>query len=157
MNWSRFLPRASDDYEGPRLAFYFLVLIAIVSSVRSLVHILAPDGGASTIAALAVGVAGGGNIIAVFGQWGASQLILAVFYWLVILRYRFLVPFMLAVVFLEQVLRIGVGFFKPLEVAASPPGEIGSYVLLPASLIALWISLRQTPGGRRAPADDLEG
>ena len=77
-----------------------------------------------------------------FAQWGASQLILAFFYWLAILRYRFLIPFMLAIVFVEQVLRIGVGQLKPLEVAAPPPGAIGSYVLLPLSLIALILSLR---------------
>ena len=143
MNWSRFLPSASANYEGPRVAFYFLVLIAIASTARSLVHIFAPDGGADSIAGLAVDIAGGANIIAMFAQWGASQLILAFFYWLVILRYRFLIPFALAIVFLEQVLRIGVGLLKPIAVASPPPGEIGSYLILPLSSIALALSLRE--------------
>ena len=117
----------------------------MVSTVRSLVHILAPDGGAGSIAGLAVDVAGGANIVAMFGQWGASQLILALLYWLAILRYRSLVPLMLAVVLLEQALRIGVGQIKPVEVAAPPPGEIGSYILLPLSLLALFLALRKTP------------
>ncbi len=145
MNWSRLLPPPCDDYRGSRLAFYFLVLVAVVSTVRSLVHILAPDGGAGSIAGLAVDVAGGANIVAMFGQWGASQLILALLYWLAILRYRSLVPLMLAVVLLEQALRIGVGQIKPVEVAAPPPGEIGSYILLPLSLLALFLALRKTP------------
>lgn len=97
MDWSRFLPPPCDDYRGSRLAFYFLIFVAVVSTIRSLVHILAPDGGAGSIAGLAVDVAGGANIVAMFGQWGASQLILALFYWLAILRYRSLVPLMLAV------------------------------------------------------------
>jgi hypothetical protein len=50
---------------------------------------------------------------------------------------------MLAIVSLEQVLRIGAGFIKPVEVSAPPPGAIGSYLLLPLSLIALAFSLRQ--------------
>jgi hypothetical protein len=67
---------------------------------------------------------------------------------LVLLRYRFLVPAMLAAVTLEQALRIAAGQLKPVEVAAPPPGEIGSYILLPLSLIALFWSLR----GRREEA-----
>jgi len=145
MDWSRFLPPPCDDYRGSRLAYYFLIFVAVVSTVRSLIHIFAPDGGAGSIAGLAVDVEGGANIVAMFGQWGASQLILALFYWLAILRYRSLVPFMLAMVVLEQTLRIAVGQLKPVEVAAPPPGEIGSYILLPLSALALILALRQTP------------
>jgi hypothetical protein len=145
MNWSHLLPPPCDDYRGSRLAFSFLVLVAVVSTARSLVHILAPDGGAGSIAGLAVGVADGANIVAMFGQWGASQLILALFYWLAILRYRSLVPLMLAVLLLEQALRIAVGQLKPVEVAAPPPGEVGSYLLLPLSALALALALRKTP------------
>ena len=143
MNWSRFLPRASEDYEGSRIAYYSFVLVAVTSTVRSLIHIFAPDGGANSIVGIAVDVDGGANIIAVFAQWGASQLILAVFYWLAILRYRFLVPFMLATVSLEQALRIAAGLLKPIDVAAPPPGAIGSLVLLPLSALALILSLRK--------------
>lgn len=143
MDWSRLFPRIAEEYRGPRVPNVYLVVVAIVSTARSLVHILAPDGGAGSIAGLAVDVAGGANIVAMFGQWGASQLILALWTWLAILRYRFLVPAMLAVIALEQALRIGVGQLKPVEVAAPPPGEIGSYVLLPLSLLALLWSLRR--------------
>ncbi len=148
MNWTRLFPPIAEEYKGPPIPHYYLVLVAAVSTARSLVHILARDGGAGSIAGLAVDVAGGVNIVAMFGQWGASQLILALFYWLVLLRYRFLVPAMLAAVTLEQALRIGTGQLKPVEVAAPPPGEIGSYILLPLSLIALFWSLR----GRREEA-----
>lgn len=146
MNWSRFLPSTSEDYEGSPLAFYFLILIAVVSTVRSLIHILALDGGAHSIAGLAIDLPGGANIVAIFAQWGASQLILALFLWLAILRYRSLTPLMLAVVLLEQLLRLGAGLLKPLELAAPPPGAIGTWVLLPLSLIALVLSLRPRSG-----------
>jgi hypothetical protein len=110
-----------------------------------LIHILYADGGAGVIAGVNVNVDGGTNIIAMFGQWGASQLILALLYWLVILRYRALTPAMLAVVVLEQLLRLGVGQFKPLEIAAPPPGAIGSGLLLPVAVIALLWSLWRNP------------
>lgn len=140
MNWSRLFPPA-EKYIGPRIPFYFLVLIAVVSTVRSLIHILAVDGGAGIIAGIDVSVVGGTNIIAMFGQWGASQLLLAFVYWLVILRYRSLTPLMLALIVLEQLLRLGVGQVKPLVVATPPPGAIGSQLLLPLALIALVWSL----------------
>lgn len=140
MNWSRLFPPA-NEYTGPNAPFYFLVLIAITSTASSLIHMFFPDGGAGVISGINTGVEGGGNIIAMFGQWGASQLILALIYWLVILRYRSLTPLMLAVVVLEQLLQIGMGHIKPLVIAAPPPGAIGSGLVLPIAAVALIWSL----------------
>lgn len=144
MNWSRLFP-AGQDYAGPKPPFYFLIMIAIASTVRSLIHIFYADGGAGVIAGIDINVNGGTNIVAVFSQWGASQLILALIYWLVILRYRSLTPLMLAVIVLEQLLRLGVGQIKPLEIAAPPPGAIGSELLLPVAIIVLIWSLWLSP------------
>jgi hypothetical protein len=140
MNWSGLFPPA-EKYTGPRVPFYFLILIAIVSTVRSLIHMFVPDGGAEIIAGINLSVEGGANIVAMFGQWGASQLLLALIYWLVILRYRSLTSLMLAVIVVEQLLRIGIGHLKPLVVATPPPGAIGSELILPLGLIALIWSL----------------
>jgi hypothetical protein len=145
MKCSKFLPSVEQPYRGARISFYFLILVAIAGTVRSLIHILAPDGGAYSIAGIDVAGPNGANIIAMFAQWGASQLVLALIYWLVILKYRFLIPAMLIIVFLEQVLRIFAGQLKPITVAAAPPGEIGSYLLLPLALIAFMFSLREYP------------
>jgi hypothetical protein len=140
VSWSRLFPPV-QEYTGPKIPFYFLVFIAIISTVRSLIHMFAADGGAGIIAGINVSVDGGANIIAMFGQWGASQLILAFIYWLVILRYRSLTPLMLAVVVMEQLLRIGMGQLKPLLVAAPPPGALGSQLVLPLAFVALVWSL----------------
>ncbi len=142
MDLSRLFPQVNERYRGPKLPFYFLVFVAIVSTVRSLIHIFAADGGAGVIAGIDVSVQGGANIVAMFGQWGASQLLLALIYWLVIWRYHFLVPAMIGAVFMEQVLRLSVGFMKPLEIVAPPPGTLGSYILLPLSFVMLLYSLR---------------
>lgn len=58
---------------------------------------------------------GGTNLIAIFAQWGAVQILIALLYWLVILRHRFLVPTILAVAVIEQLFRIGAGQLKPFD------------------------------------------
>lgn len=143
MDWERLFPSIDKDYTGSRIPFYFLILIAIVSTIRSLIHIFAPDGGAYSIAGIDISVHGGTNIVAIFAQWGALQLLLALFYWLAIFRYRFLVPAMLAAVVIEQLLRIGAGQLKPLDLSNPPPGAIGSEILLPISVVMFLWSLRR--------------
>ena len=145
MDWSRLFPKIEKDYTGSKIPFYFLILIAIVSTIRSLIHVIAPDGGAHSIAGIDVTVQGGANIIAIFAQWGALQLLLALFYWLAIFRYRFLVPAMLAVVVMEQLFRMGAGQLKPLEISSPPPGAIESEVLLPIAVVAFLWSLYRNP------------
>jgi hypothetical protein len=141
-------PVADQPYQGGRAPLFFLALIAFVSTARSLVHLLAPDGGAGSIAGINLGVAGGANIVAVFGQWGASQLVLALLQWLVVLRYRFLVPAMLAVVVLEQLLRLLAGRLKPLQIDTPPPGAYGTYVVLALGLVFLALALRNSAASK---------
>jgi hypothetical protein len=141
----RLLPRADDPYSGSRWSLGFLILVTVMSTARSLIHLLAPDGGAHTIAGITLDVAGGPNIVALFGQWGASQLVLACLQWVVVLRYRFLVPAMLAIIVLEQLLRILAGRLKPLILDSPPPGAYGTYVVLGLALIFLAIELRHHP------------
>ena len=141
----RLLPRADDPYSGSRWSLGFLILVTVMSTARSLTHLFAPDGGAHTIAGIELDVAGGPNIVAIFGQWGASQLVLACLQWAVVLRYRFLVPAMLAMIVIEQLLRILAGRVKPLVLDSPPPGAYGTYVILGLALIFLAIALRQHP------------
>lgn len=139
--WRRLLPAKPDgprNLDGP---FWMFVVVASVGSGRSLVHMLAPDGGAQSIAGIRVDVVGGSNIIALFAQWGASQLILALIYWVVIVRYRALVPLMWLVVLGEQGLRLLAGHIRPLLVDKPPPGAYGTYVLLPLAFVILVWSL----------------
>jgi hypothetical protein len=143
MDWARMFPVVDKDYTGSKVPYYFLIFVTIISTVRSLIHIFAPDGGANSIAGIAVDGQSGANTVAIFAQWGAVQLLLALLCWLVILRYRFLIPTMLGIIVLEHLFRIGAGQLKPLVVATPPPGATGSLILLPLALIAfLWSLLR---------------
>ncbi|QKJ25756.1 hypothetical protein HRU87_06240 [Aquiluna borgnonia] len=132
-------------YQGSRFSLIFLVLLTSITTLRSLAHVFLPDGGANSIAGLDVSVAGGSNLIAMFAQWGYTQLLLSVMMWGILIFARSLVPFALLVQTLDWGGRILVGQMKPIEVASPPPGEIGSYILLPLCLIALWSSLPKKP------------
>ena len=131
----------TPGYQGSRFSLVFLVLLTTITTLRSLAHVFLPDGGANSIAGLDVSVAGGSNLIAMFAQWGYTQLLLSVMMWGILIFARSLVPFALLVQTLDWGGRILVGQMKPVEVASPPPGEIGSYILLPLCLIALWFSL----------------
>jgi len=132
-----------------RVAFGFLVLCAVQGTVCALIHMLAPDGGAQSIAGLDVDVEGGRNLIAIFGQWGAVQLLLALIYWAVILRHRQLVTLMLWVIALDQLLRWFEGQIKPLVVSAPPPGAWATWIMGPLSVLALALAIWGARGTRR--------
>ena len=113
----------------------------MVMTGRSLVHILRADGGAQSIAGIDIEVEGGQNIVAIFAQWGLVQLLLAAVAWIVMLRYRGLIPLVLLLNLIENIGRIAVGRSKPLKVAKPPPGARGSVVFIPLLAWALWGSL----------------
>ena len=133
--------KADNTIRGMKLPVYVFALIAIISTVRSLIHLLAPDGGAGSIAGMDLAVAGASGIIFAFALWGSSQLIYALIQLVVIIRYRSLVPLMYVLLILEILLREFVGHAKPVTFAHTPPGEIGNYVFLPLAAIMLFLSL----------------
>jgi len=114
-------------------------VIVLVSMIRSLIHIFAPDGGAGSIAGIDLTVTGAQGIVFAFGLWGSSQFLMSLFKLLVIIRYRSLIPLMYLFVILEIILRIIIGGIKPVEFQHIPPGAIGNWVILP--LAALMFTL----------------
>lgn len=135
------LPRDASRYTGARLAWWGAVVYLVVITARSLVHLLSQDGGARSIATIDTDVAGGGNIIAIFGQWGASQLLLAALLWVLLLRYRGLTPLVLLVFLVEPALRSLSGHLKPLETVGTAPGAALNGLIVPLMGALLWLSL----------------
>ena len=136
------LPAQADNtIQGSRWPAYVFALIASVSTIRSCIHLLAPDGGASSIAGLDLAVAGADGIIFAFALWGSSQLIYALIQLLVAFRYRSLIPFMYLLLVLETLLRMWVGQMKPVAFAHTPPGAVANYIILPLALVMLLWSL----------------
>lgn len=140
-DFDQLLPDPGHGYRGSRASLWFLAGMAVLTTARSLVHIIAPDGGAGSIAGLSVDGPDGQNLVHLFAQWGLEQLLLAVVAWVAVLRYRFLVPFALLLQLADWVLRSVVGEFKPLVVDNPPPGAVGNIVFVPLVAVALWFSL----------------
>lgn len=141
--FSAILPaKADNSFVGNKVPVYVFTLIAIVSAVRSLIHLLAPDGGAGTIAGMNLDVAGASGIVFAFALWGSAQLIYAMVQLVVAFRYRSLVPFMYVLLILEALLRMLVGRMRPVVFAHTPPGAIGNWVIIPVALAMLVLSLK---------------
>jgi len=136
------LPAKIDNViRGTKIPFYIFALYAIVSTVRSCIHLLSPDGGAGTIAGMDLSVAGADGIIFAFALWGSSQLLFALIQLLAVIRYRSLIPFMWLMLALEVLLRELVGAMKPVTFAHTPPGAIGNQIILPLAVVMVVWSL----------------
>ena len=135
-------PIADNKIRGMKLPVYVFTLIAILSTIRSCIHLLAPDSGAGTIAGMDLSVAGAPGIIFSFALWGSAQLIYAFIQLVAAFRYRSLVPFMYVLLFIETLLRMLVGHMKPVAFSHTPPGAYGNYVMLPLAALMLILSYR---------------
>ena len=135
------LPYDPTRYGGPAVAYWITSILLVVITARSLVHLLSPDGGANSIATIDTSVTGGDNIIAIFGQWGASQLLLVGALWVLLLRYRGLVPFILCVLLVEPFLRALSGHLKPLMTLGTAPGEAFNWFAVPLVAATLYLAL----------------
>jgi hypothetical protein len=141
------LPAQADNrIRGMQLPVYVFTLIAMVSLIRSSIHLLAPDGGAGSIAGMNLAVAGADGIVFAFALWGSAQLVYALIQLVVAFRYRSLVPFMYVLLIVETLLRLLVGHTKPVTFAHTPPGAIGNYVILPLASLMLVMSLWRREG-----------
>jgi hypothetical protein len=139
---SRLVPPDVTTFRGPRWTAGALAALNAAGTARGLIHVLAPDSGAQSIASMDTEVAGGSNIVALLAQWGGAQLLESGVIWIVLWRYRGLIPLMLGVMTAEQLLRVAIGRSKPLATARTPPGAL-SRVLLPAAAVTLAVSLTE--------------
>jgi len=135
------LPANPSAATGPALAWWITFLYLCLITVRSLIHTLLPDGGVHSIGTVDLTLAGGANILAFVGQWGSMQLLLASLLWLLLLRYRGLVPLVLLVFILELVLRAAVGHLKPVITEGVAPGVALNWVMEPFLIAAFFLSL----------------
>jgi hypothetical protein len=136
-----FPAKADNTIRGTKLSLYFLILIAVIGTVRSCIHIFSPDGGAGSIAGMNLDVSGANEVIFAFALWGVEQFIYALIQWVVIVRYRSLVPLMWGVQLLETLGRMLVGQIKPVTFAHTLPGAYQNYIYLVLSVAMLVLSI----------------
>jgi hypothetical protein len=148
------LPSELSSYVGYRIvriatALYLMVLIG-----RSSIHLFSSDGGANGIAGIDISVAGGDNIIAIFHQWGATQLLLALFLSLLFIRYPGMTPLIVLTLAVEPVMRFIAGQIKSVTADGAPPGESlngPSFVFLAVLFFASVLEKRTQIDGFKAP------
>lgn len=136
-----FPSRADNMLRGSQWPLYLLGLVASVGVIRSLIHIFAPDGGAGSIAGIDLSDPGANAVVFAFALWGTEQLVYAFLQWLVILRYRSLVPLMWVVQIIETCGRILPGRIKPVTFLHTPPGAYQNYIYLALGIAMLALSL----------------
>jgi hypothetical protein len=135
----RLLPKNPTKFEGFRAVRIVTAIYLLVMVVRSCIHLFAADGGAQSIAGIDTSVEGGNNIIAIFHQWGAIQLILAVLLFVLFFRYPGFTPLILLTLALDPVMRFIAGQMMSLTSTGTPPGEAlngAAFYLLALLLIA---------------------
>ena len=122
-DFRKLLPSNPTKFEGFRAVRIVTAIYLLVMVVRSCIHLFAADGGAQSIAGIDTSVEGGNNIIAIFHQWGAIQLILAVLLLVLFLRYPGLTPLILLTLALDPVMRFIAGQMLSVTSTGTPPGE----------------------------------
>ena len=128
----------SNTFPGYKVALFVFVLITVMTIVRSGIHIIAPDGGAQSIASIPLNTfseAASSAIVLIFSLWGLAQLLMGIIYVVVFIKYKSLIPFMYVLIIVEYSVRIILGFFKPIETLSTAPGEIGNFILIPLSIL----------------------
>ncbi len=134
-----------NDYKGNKLPMYLFYLVTAFTVVRSLIHLISPDGGAQSIATIPLHLyskEASDTIIHMFSEWGLSQLLFGLFYIVVLTRYKSLIPLMYLLLVLEYSTRLLLSFYKPFELEGQAPGGIGNYLLVPLFIVMFILSLK---------------
>lgn len=119
----RVLPREPFFYNGHKSIRIITALYLLVVVVRSLVHLFTSDGGANSIAGIDISVEGGDNIVAIFHQWGAIQLMLAGLLCVLFFRYPGFTPLVVLTLAIDPIMRAIAGQMMPVTSQSTPPGE----------------------------------
>lgn len=142
-----FPKKITNDYQGKPIAKWVFCVITLVTIVRSMIHVIATDGGAQSIATIPLydySKAAAATVILMFSLWGLSQLLMGIVYVIVLWRYQALIPFMYVLLIIEYGMRILLGLLKPIETAGTAPGGIGNFIFLPLAILMLVLSLLKT-------------
>jgi hypothetical protein len=133
----------TNNYTGTNIAKWTFYAITVMTIVRSLIHMFAQDGGAQSIAHIPIdtfGENGEATVILMFALWGSSQLMMGLVYVVAIFKYLTLIPFLYLLIFFEYSFRVYFSIVKPMEATDTPPGKILDYVMIPLSVIMLYLS-----------------
>ena len=152
MDAKSILPQTvTNEYHGNKMAKHVFYAIVALTIVRSLIHIIAPDGGAQSIATIPLDSysdVGRATVVYMFGVWGLSQLIMGIFYLIVAIRYSCLIPLMYLFLVFEYLTRIAIGHMKPVTLAGTAPGAVGNLPFAVISALMFFLSIMPSGNGK---------
>ena len=119
----KILPKNPSVFSGYRAVRIFLAIYMFVIVVRSCIHLFTADGGANSIAGIDISVEGGDNIVAIFHQWGAMQLLLVLLLYVLFFKYPGLTPLISLTLVIEPIFRLISGKIMPVTTEGTPLGE----------------------------------
>jgi len=140
---NKVFPTDPAIFEGSQVVRVVLALLLVVMVMRSCVHLFASDGGARRIAGIDTSVEGGNNIIAIFHQWGAIQLILSVLLIVLFLRYPGFTPLIVLTMAFDPIMRFVASRKLNVTSTRKPPGAA---LNAPAFVILMLLFLASIQG-----------
>lgn len=138
------LPRDPFSYHGHKSIRIITAVYLLIVVIRSCVHLFASDGGANSIAGIDISVKGGDNIIAIFHQWGAIQLILAGLLVVLFFRYPGFTPLVVLTLAIDPIMRAIAGQMMPVTSQSTPPGEALNWPAFLAIVILFAASIAES-------------
>jgi hypothetical protein len=146
----KLLPRSADNhYGGAKIALWIFGLIVLMKVGMGLGCIFngqAAAAGADGIPLDTFGPAGAKAVVTMFALWGLAQLTVGLICILALVRYRSLVPLLLALLLFEHASRKLILYVLPIARVGSPPGFTINLVLFALEILGLGLALwgRQT-------------
>jgi hypothetical protein len=149
----RLLPQRVDNtYRGYKLALWLFALVVLMKLAMSLNSIF----NGYVVASSADGIpldtfpsAAARTVVALFAIWGLAHLMICLLCIVVLVRYRSMVPLMLALLLLEHLSRKLILHFLPIARTGTPPGFFINLVLLALMIVGLALSLLRSQSNRR--------
>ena len=137
----KIVPRNPKEFGGYFVVRVLTLFFLLVVVVRSAIHLFAPDGGAQSIAGIDTSVAGGSNIIALFHQWGAIQLLFVGLMLVLFFAYKGFTPLVILFLALDAPMRALAGHMGAVESTRTPPGEALNWPVFFVLVVLFIVSL----------------
>ena len=138
---NQILPENPREYRGFGVVRLITLAFLLIVVARSVIHLFTPDGGAESIAGIDTSVSGGNNIIALFHQWGAIQLLLVGLMLVLFFAYKGFTPLVIFFLALDAPMRALAGMMGKIESSHTPPGEALNWPAFFLLLILFAVSL----------------
>ena len=139
-------PRVADNhFPGRRLGLWLfgLMLLKIAMGLNVMANASNVAQSADGVPVESFGAAAAAAFLFAFAAWGLCQLVLGLASLVVLLRYRSLVPLMFLALLVEQLGRMGLRLYWPVERLAHAPGTAINIALSAVMVLGLVLSLWQ--------------